>query len=244
MCSLDKMPDIKTLGGLSPIGNSGAVVAPTVDVSILFPTGITDSVPNTCTTILNTSRRSGTKSSFLTTYKLDEMKSNLQDLKTKLSAPNVDQLQNIESKAGYSDINSYITTIETSQLPIQRLVSQCMKEEMEVDVESKKSQVEESKSRYESIKTPERRVSYYEGWFPLFRPMSESAIFGIFGAGLTLLLLSILIFLRMQGIQLRIDMPELFLAGYDLSAYTGYIYGAASLGVALAFLGHFYFGWL
>lgn len=243
MRSLDKMPDIKTLGGLSPVGNSGPVIAPTVDVSILFPTGVTDSVPNTCSTILSTARRSGVKPSFLTTYKLDEMKVNLQDLKTKLSAPNVDQLQNIESKSGYFDINSYITTIETSQLPIQRLVNQCMKEEMEIDVDSKKAQVEESKARYESIKTPERRVSYYDGWFPLFRPMSESAIFGIFGAGLTLLLLSILIFLRMQGIQLKLELPELFLAGYDLSAYTGYIYGAASLGVALAFLGKFYFRW-
>jgi hypothetical protein len=243
MCSLDKMPDIRTLSGVSPMGGGGPITAPTVDVSILFPTGVTDSVPTTCTTILNTARRSGTKAGFLTTYKLDEMKSNLQDLKTKLSAPNVDQLQNIESKSGYSDINTYITTLETSQLPIQRLVSQCLKEEMEVDVESKKAQVEESKSRYESIKAPERRVSYYEGWFPLFRPMSETSLFGVFGAALSLLLLSILIFLRMQGVQLKLELPELFLAGYDLSAYTGYMYSAAGLGVILAFLGHFYFGW-
>lgn len=236
------MPEIRTLGGLTAVGG-GTVVAPTVDISIQFPTGVVNSVPNTCATILSSARRSGTKDTFLSLYKLNEIKTNLQDLKTKLSAPNVDQLQPIESKAGYSDVNSYITQIESSQLPIQRLVSKCLKEEMEVDVESEKAKVEESKSRYEAIMAPEQRVSYYEGWFPLFRPMSESALFGIFGAGLALLLLSILLFLRMQGVQLRIDFPELFLAGFDLSPYTGYIYGATGLGIALAFLGHFYFKW-
>ena len=236
------MPDNKTLNGLSPIGNS-IVVAPIVDVSIQFPTGVTDSVPNTCATILSSARRSGTKDGFLSLYKLTEMKANLQDFKTKLSAPNVDQLQNIESKPGFSDINNYVTTIESSQLPIQRLVSRCLQEEMEIDVESKKAKVEESKSRYEAIKEPEKRVSYYEGWFPLFRPMSESSLFGVFAAGLALLLVSILLFLRMQGVQLKLEFPELFLAGFDLSAYTGYIYGAAGVGVILAFLGKFYFNW-
>jgi hypothetical protein len=216
---------------------------PSVDVMVKFPTGVTDSVPNTCATILSAARRSGTKDSFLSLYKLNEMKANLQDLKTKLSAPGVDQLQPITSKPGFSDIDSYITQIETTQLPVQRLVARCLKEEMEVDVDSKKAKVEESKSRYEAIKSPEQRVSYYEGWFPLFRPMSESALFGIFGAALALLLGSILLFLRMQGVQLKLEFPELFLAGYDLSSYTGYIYGAAGLGVALAFLGHFYFKW-
>jgi hypothetical protein len=216
---------------------------PTVDVSVKFPTSVTDSVPNTCATILSSARRSGTKDAFLSMYKLNEMKVNLQDLKTKLSAPNVDQLQPIESKPGFSDVNAYVTQVESSQLPIQRLVAKCLKEEMEIDVEDKKAKVEESKSRYEAIKAPEQRVSYYEGWFPLFRPMSESALFGIFAAGLALLLVSILMFLRMQGVQLKIEFPELFLAGYDLSQYTGYVYGAAGLGVVFAFLGHFYFQW-
>jgi hypothetical protein len=238
------MSDIKTLGGLSSVGAaSGRVVSPTVNSSIQFPTGVTDSVPNTCATILSAARRSGTKNTFLSIYKLDEIKNNLQDLKTKLSAPNVDQLQTIESKPGFSEMNAYITKVESSQLPIQRLVSKCLQEEMEVDVESKKAKVEESKSRYEAIKEPEKRVSYYEGWFPLFRPMSESALFGVFAAGLALLLFSILLFLRMQGVQLKLEFPELFLAGVDLSSYTGYVYGAAGLGIVLAFLGKFYFGW-
>ena len=236
------MPEIRTLNSLSSVGG-GTVVPPTVDISIQFPIGVTDSVPNTGATMLSTARRSGTKGNFLSIYKLDELKANLQDMKTKLSAPNVDQLQSIVSKPGYSDVNTYVAQIETSQLPVQRLVARCLKEEMEVDVDSKRAKVEESKSRYEAIKSPEQRVSYYEGWFPLFRPMSESALFGIFGAALFLLLGSILLFLRMQGVQLKIEFPELFLAGYDLSSYTGYIYGAAGLGVGLAFLGHFYFKW-
>jgi hypothetical protein len=216
---------------------------PSVDVSIQFPTSVTDSVPNTCPTILSAARRSGTKDGFLSLYKLNEMKTNLQDLKTKLSAPNVDQLQVIDSKPGFSDVNTYLTKLETSQLPVQRLVAQCLQEEMEIDVDSNKAKVEESKSRYEAIKAPEKRVSYYEGWFPLFRPMSEGALFGIFAAGLSLLLFSILLFLRMQGVQLRLEFPQLFLAGFDLSAYTGYIYGAAGLGILLSLVGHFYFGW-
>lgn len=227
--------------GRIPCCDSITDADPSVDVSIQFPTGVTNSVPATCSTILGAARRSGTKDLFLSTYKLNEMKNNLDNFRNKLLAPGVDQFKTVDSSPGYQDIDTYLTTIERTQLPVQRLVSQCLSEELEVDVASKQEEMEESKSRYESIKAPEQSVSYYEGWFPLFRPMKESSLFTLFGISLGCLLVSILLFLRMRGVEIKILMPETF--GIAIAPYTTYLYSATGIGVLLAFLGHFYFRW-
>lgn len=70
------------------------------------------------------------------------------------------------------------------------------------------AKLEEAKARYEAIKDPEQKVGYYEGWFPIFRPMKESSLFGVFGAGLFLLLLSIFIFLNMNGVSVSVQLPQ------------------------------------
>lgn len=82
----------------------------------------------------------------------------------------------------------------------------------------KKKDLDEAKTRYEAIKDPEQKVGYYEGWFPIFRPMKESSLFGIFGAGLFLLLISIFMFLNMNGVSVSVELPVA--GGFELPDFS------------------------
>jgi hypothetical protein len=64
------------------------------------------------------------------------------------------------------------------------------------------------KQRYNDTHSPETHVSNYEGTFPIYRPLKTSTLFGLFAAGIFLMLLAILIFMRMQGIELNFTVPD------------------------------------
>jgi hypothetical protein len=161
-----------------------------------------------------------------------------------LAPATVDQLQDITENGGYSNVNTFITALQTTYLPVIRLVQSCLREATQVDraeYNAAKAEAEESNLRLKSILTPEQHLSYYDGWFPLIRPMSESALFGIFGAALFMLILSILVFLRMTGVQIQLQIPEItnFPDWLTLPPYASYyIYGgiaAGLIGTAIAY---------
>jgi hypothetical protein len=235
-----------TLSGLASI-SGGATTSATVttDAPFSFATGVTGAVPMTCSSVVTKANTDTTISSFLTSYGLQDktggadvsIKDKLTTFQAQLAPATVDQLQDITAKGGYSAVNTFITGLQTTYLPVIRLAETCLKEATQVDrsaYNAAKAKAEESNLRLKSILNPEQHLSYYDGWFPLIRPMSESALFGIFGAALFMLILSILVFLRMTGVQIQLQIPEItyFPEWLTLPPYASYyIYGGIAAGL-------------
>lgn len=158
--------------------------------------------------------------------------------------------QSIVDKTGYSDINAFLSALNTAQLPTIRLVDNCLKEDQKIDMteyNSAKATKEESKARLDSILTPEQHISYYEGWFPIVRPMTEFSLFFLFGSAIFLLLVSITVFLSMGGVVVQIQIPELILPqalaflnyyippGSSYYLYAGLFFGLIATVIAFRF---------
>ena len=78
---------------------------------------------------------------------------------------------------------------------------------------------DEAKARYEGITSDVEHVSYYQGWFPMFRPMKEISLFVLFGVSMFIMLLSILLILHVSGIRVNISFPLQFFI--DMYSYFG-----------------------
>ena len=133
-----------------------------------------------------------------------------------------------------TQLQTYLNELENTVIPIQEYVTNCVKDDVRFNAADYDAQVkatDESKTRLDAITTPEQHVSYYDGWFPLFRPMKESALFGLFAVSIFMLLLSVLIFLKMKGIEINIIMPQ---GSIDLSWMTKYL-SYSGIGIAIGF---------
>lgn len=199
-------------------------------------------VPQTCSAIKSEASAAATSDAFLQTYKLsgvNQLDTQLTTLKAALAL--ADQGQELTGKAGFDgrsivnngmNIKDFVRSISTTYLPIIKLADTCLQESLQVDTSAltkAQAAVDESKSRLESITNPERNVSYYEGWFPMVRPMTEPALFGLFAAAIFMLLLSILVFLRLSGVQIDIQIPEMAFNLPPNASY--YMYGGAAAGI-------------
>jgi hypothetical protein len=220
------------------------------------------SPPTNCSSILSQVTASTNADAFLTQFKLSSVENtstvqnnliqNLTTLKNTLTQTRNNQnFFNQSANFGNKETIDYINKIKNETIPVIQLTSDCLSEastygRME-DLETQKTKTEESRLRLESIKSPEEKVSYYEGWFPLFRPMTETMIFTLFGTGLLLLLVGLAVFLKMGGISLEFQIaggggggagfdPAFFFANNK-----GLLIGGAALGVgvAIGFIG----GW-
>ena len=186
---------------------------------------------------------------FLATYKLPALQTNLQTFR--------DSLKGIDgtlttSSSDYDDIEKYLQNVEGTQLPVLKLVSSCLSEADSPDTNELKElekKYEESKARYEGITSDRERVSYYEGWFPIFRPMKELSIFILFGISMFIMVISILLILHVSGINIQITLPMAFLSflanylGTMTVIYSPYLIGGAVVGIIFAFIA-FMRGWI
>jgi hypothetical protein len=234
-----------TLSNLAAIASGGATTSATLTITDPFVLSGAGAVPITCSMAVAKANTDTVVNSFLTSYGLQDksagadisIKDKLTTFQAQLAAATVDQLQDITSKPGYSNVNTFITGLQTTYLPVIRLAENCLREATQVDraaYNAAKAAAEESNLRLKSILNPEQHLSYYDGWFPLIRPMSEKALFGIFGAALFMLILSILVFLRMSGVQIQLQIPEItnMPSWLTLPPYASYyIYGGIAAGL-------------
>jgi len=144
-----------------------------------------------------------------------------------------------------SDTTTYISTLQ-SQIQKLVFVSNCITEQTDSTdaLFAAKKELALSKERYEMLHSPETHVSYYEGTFPIYRPIGQSTLFILFGLGLFLMLLSLVLFLRTQGIELQLVLPQTLALPGISSMLTGqwtYIAIAAALGIALGYVFHIYY---
>jgi hypothetical protein len=197
-----------TLNGVNAVAGTPLANQPRINTDISFSTTAGQSpVAQECTTILPL-----TQDAVTTTYKLQDASTaggllkNLTDFKAALEP--ADQNQQVGSLSGYSDINTYLSDIETRQIPVIALVESCRKERYQIDqgaLDSQKEATEESKTRLERIRNPERATSYYEGWFPIFRPLQETTLLALFGVAMGLLVLSLYIFLKLSDVEFNVS---------------------------------------
>jgi hypothetical protein len=167
-------------------------------------------------------------------YLASNPKSTLLKFQTALQQADIPENTQLTVSLG-AVVTSYLTSLENTIIPIQQYAANCVNDYYEFNSEDYEAHVkatDESKSRLDAITTPEQHVSYYDGWFPLFRPMKESALFGLFAVSIFMLLLSVLVFLRMKGIEINIILPQ---GSIDLSWMTTYIpYGGIGIGIGFA----------
>lgn len=205
-------------------------------------------VPLTCSSIINASKNSATANILLDTYHIDpsqtaptnSIQANLGPLATKLAGI-ANQGQTLET-VGNTAVQAYLTSLETTHLPVIRLAKTCLQESLQVDQSALKdaqARLDESESRLASITNPEENVSYYEGWFPMVRPMTEPALLGIFGAAIFMLLMSVLVFLRLQGVEINVIIPDITLFTLPPNA-SYYIYGGLATGL-IGSIGYAYY---
>jgi len=235
-----------SLSDLTNLSGKTVVPPPMIDTSVTFKTdGTTGSVPLTCSSIIALANSSGTPQVFLNSYNLPEIIANLTQFITALTTNNINQSQAVNPTSA-NIIKEYLHQLTTVNIPVLSLVEACTKEAQlpadAISYNNAKEVLSTSKERVELIKTPEQRVSYYEGWFPLFRPMNRSALFGIFGTGLFLLLISILLFLRLHGIELLLKFPELSVGGFSIPmSYKFWGVAGIILGILVGYFGYKWF---
>ena len=184
--------------------------SPKINTNIFFNTDSTSGVPMTCGVIVDTAKRDGMIDTFLARYKIKDLTTNIQGFRDGLLGSGADQLQLTSNSPQKATVNNYMNTVQTSQLPILRLVDSCLFEATNPDYNSlQKTQdkVDVSKTRLDAILESNNKVSYYEGWFPLFRPMSEVSLFSLFAVSIFALLFSISVFLRLNGVELELIIP-------------------------------------
>ena len=82
-------------------------------------------------------------------------------------------------------------------------------------------------------------MSFYQGWFPLFRPMKEGSMFALFGISMLILITAILLLLQLTGIEVNIILPTIVIAEVsgEFGKYMPYIYGGGALGLLIVVIG-------
>jgi len=203
----------------------------------------TNSVPLTCATVISKANSSTSVNDFLNTYHIDSSQpGQINSIKTNLTTFNASlaRLDQGLSFAG-TDINAlprvqeFLTSLKTTYMPIVGLVDNCLRESLQIDTSALKAaqnRLSESESRLAAVTRPEENVSYYEGWFPIIRPMTEIGLFGLFTSAIFMLLLSILVFLRLSGVQIDIQIPEIMIPYFTLPPNSSYyMYGGLATGI-------------
>lgn len=220
------MPNVISISGINKVVNqTNVALTANIDTHLIFTVDPIDTP--SCSSILQNAYTDPNANTFLNRYKLSSQTTsnlitNLQNFKSDLDSENVDKNQVVSfdpNTETNDDIDYYLNLVNNSLLPNLRLVNNCLKENNSYNleaIEKQKELTDESRLRLETVKDPETKVSYYEGWFPLFRPMSEPALFGIFTTAVFLLILSIGVFLRMSGIQFSITLPSVFVGGQGI----------------------------
>ena len=216
----------------------GSKTAVGMNTDIRFSTEVGTGVPRTCQTILQRARQEN-KTQFQEIYKVERLKTQFSQIRNQLTNPILNQSYDV-TNPGFLD---YVDDVETIQIPVLRLVNNCLSEEVKID-ESKLKEAQKtydtSKARFESIDEDHETVGYFESWFPLQRYVKESNLFVLFGISIFLLVVSILTFLHIAGIELKFILPSLqgdsgF--SFNIDSYQQYLIGGALLGVIITIIG-------
>lgn len=149
---------------------------------------------------------------------------------------------------GFTATPTTVNYMSNLQTQVQQLayVSNCIADQADSTdaLFAAKKELALSKERYDMLHSPETHVSYYEGTFPIYRPIGQSTLFILFGMGLFLMLLSLVLFFRTQGIELHLVVPQSLALPGIWPTFAGqwrYMGIAACVGVLLGYVLHIYY---
>jgi hypothetical protein len=94
-------------------------------------------------------------------------------------------------------VNSVQTDLATTQSTISNF---------DKTIEERKNDVEVAKERAALTKNPEKMRSYYEGWFPIDRPLKHYTIPVLIGISLFMITLTFFYFMSLVGIDTRLSL--------------------------------------
>jgi len=175
----------------------------------------------------------------LTSLNFTNVLSNLQTGQTRVA--NLLALRNAPTVTVSPELTTYMNALQPNLLQLG-YIKNCITEQFNTisKLPAVQDELALSKDRYEQLDSPETHVSYYEGTFPIYRPIKQITLFVLFGMGIFFMLLSLLLFLRTQGIQLQLIVPEMGLPGMG-SIEWKYIGIASIVGVVLGYFIHVYY---
>jgi hypothetical protein len=226
-----------TLTGLVTTQNADVQSNPVFDNSLLTPTNLPTQCVGT-SSILGILKAQPTLDSYLgTTLNLTDTITNVQAMRDSLISSRADTLRPLPVNDSITSVKTYLNSINDRVLPYYRLVNNCITEQKEIpwdELSQQKEGTSESKERYESVKHPEQNVSYYEGWFPIFRPMTETSLFVLFAIGTFFILFSLVFFLRMSGVEFDLKLPFTSDSSSFIESYKPYLYSFGGSSILFA----------
>jgi hypothetical protein len=228
-----------------PYTNPGNVNISSKSVTVDTTVRVKQPTANTCAAVLEGGDPTNADS-FLASYNITNLQTKLNTIASTLSDPNIASSANINMVMGAADVGRYISNIQTNDIPTLRFMINCIEESTASPdlhaYEEAKQVLDASKERLEMVRNPENHVSNYEGWFPLTRPMHESSLFIIFGTGLLLFLLSIVLFIKRQGVEINVATSPAYELGVKSVYQTVKGYGLliVAAGSLLGYLVHIY----
>ena len=96
---------------------------------------------------------------------------------------------------------------------------------MKAELENTRAQADITKRRAEMNVRPELTANYYDGWFPLLRPMKRASVTALIAVSVFLLMISLFLLLSVFGVQsaFAFTVPELKNKGSNFKIYAVFI---------------------
>jgi len=230
---------------LLPTLDSTGTVAGVQRVSLDLTQKVTPPTTNTCSAVLS-GADSTNADAFLRRYNITSFQTALSNAASSLSDANISSNEETSSVSNSTALTRYISSLTNTCIPTLQFMTHCL-EEAKVTPDLKgyqdaKVALDASKQRLELLNNPENHVSYYEGWFPTTRPFRESSLFILFGSGLLLLLVAIVLFMKKQGVDININVSPAYEAGVNsiFSVVKSYTFLILAAGFFIGYLVHIY----
>jgi|688.fasta_scaffold368012_2 hypothetical protein len=157
-----------------------------------------------CTTAIETKINNGLQFETWKTQTLADINT-LASKNGVLSASELTQLQALESDL-FNTINCIrlkTENLRTAPTNVSTIQEQIVGLQKEIDL--KEGQYEVAKERAKSILNPEQKVSDYEGWFPIGRPMRSTSLFILIGFSIFFILFFFGLLMSFLGFQIQLS---------------------------------------
>jgi hypothetical protein len=230
---------------LLPTLDSTGTVSGMKSVSIDLTQKVTQPTTNSCAAVLS-GANSTNADAFLGRYNITAFQTALSNAASILSDAKISSDEDTSSVSNSIALTRYISSLTNTSIPTLQFMKNCIEEAKGTpDLKSyqdAKVKLDASKERLELLNNPENHVSYYEGWFPMTRPFRESSLFILFGSGLLLLLVAIVLFMKKQGVDINIQTSPEYEAAVNsiFSIVKSYTFLIVAAGFLIGYLVHIY----
>jgi hypothetical protein len=134
----------------------------------------------------------------------------LNSLATKTTGINdTDRARMTDVEAGVSQMMTCLREGLDSSLNVSNTISDLQSEILRVSTSLSKQEkaIDIAKERLQYVKDEQKDVSYYQGWFPIQRPLKQTTVPVLVFLTILFLMFSCGLLLKMGGMQVQVGMP-------------------------------------